>query len=1017
MGPCKRILPLTILMLSCLMLQNAALVGAVAPGGTTYNVYGYVKISGTSTPIPGAIVSIYDDLSNFKGSTTTGGDGYFAKVVTCSRAQDWIKCVVTKSGYQTATKTARPGVGFCNMGTVLMTGLPPLAPTISNDVITFGGPKQVTISWNVAWGTGATTYSSKCYWSFDSTVDESDWTYSYSSSSTQFLANVPQSLLSLSPHTYYYKICALNGNNFGNSPTTTLGPKSSPIQYWIVAPIDDASTYHSDPNGNYNGGTISVTRGDPEDPGCFSGWLKFQVPDVGSVRVATLRAYDYFTGVSGHASIYAYECGTNWEEETITYSNSLFSVQIGSLLATCGSGSSQTWDSWDVTLACNNVFAVHLVPSSTMQTGANYYSKEYGTASLRPYLRVEYYGEKETSPPVTTTFHNDNFKDPTLDSVWTVTTVGSPDWSHQFGYSGLFFGHDVYPVYTHNEPRGYYITQTGLQISGGFDFEMKFGCSLARTPNYQNTWSPSVTFGVELLQEDLWSNPVAAMILHYDSQTYQEYIEGTVGATSQSVTVGSLVLPDSLFRIHREPSNNRITLDWYDHYVLGEAKVRTTVLPIQEQTATIYAVRIKMIVEAPLSSGSFLTSVDFIRFDKLDSLENPLTVPLHDPVAEWGFEPSSLVAWENGETNPPSAAKGVRDGATVYEGSYSWLAQPNEQRWSIVQNLTGGVADAVKGHCLGFSFVAHHSTTASKVKAMIQYTSGNSLTPVCITGSWVTMGPSDPDSWSEVSARTRYVIPSDAHDLRVWIVGVATAQGGTFTGYVDSACLYIINNDAYCGLDEQSNRGVVLMTLSTTDSEKIAGTGYFNILNAMVNVEANSGYVIRRIRVVWEVQGPQAESTGIMEESCEINNQNFYGESPANEAWNSFCAIVGSPITINGLKILSAAFFGTGITMVVGTFLGLVQFLLIPHYRFAGSAQAIPGAGGYWDLSYSTDIPDISYAGLGFQFYWTVDGVNHPYAMPSFRLNAYVEWGTSGTGATSLVTTQSIVLSFDTYAP
>ncbi|MFW9871228.1 MAG: hypothetical protein ACFFEL_16495, partial [Candidatus Thorarchaeota archaeon] len=75
----------TVLVIGILLVQTTVLaVSAWKPPGdppppspTTYRVYGYVKKAGTSTPISGATVKIYEGTTLYKGQTTTDATGYY----------------------------------------------------------------------------------------------------------------------------------------------------------------------------------------------------------------------------------------------------------------------------------------------------------------------------------------------------------------------------------------------------------------------------------------------------------------------------------------------------------------------------------------------------------------------------------------------------------------------------------------------------------------------------------------------------------------------------------------------------------------------------------------------------------------------------------------------------------------------------------------------------------------------------------------------------------------------------
>ncbi|MFW9845639.1 MAG: hypothetical protein ACFFD6_02740, partial [Candidatus Thorarchaeota archaeon] len=91
------------------------------PGVETFRAYGYVRIYGTSTPIPGATVQIYEN-SMLRGTTYTSSTGYFSIYVSGREWSDWF-AKVTKSGYQTAWGSGVPDhdTRRINMGVIYMT--------------------------------------------------------------------------------------------------------------------------------------------------------------------------------------------------------------------------------------------------------------------------------------------------------------------------------------------------------------------------------------------------------------------------------------------------------------------------------------------------------------------------------------------------------------------------------------------------------------------------------------------------------------------------------------------------------------------------------------------------------------------------------------------------------------------------------------------------------------------------------------------------------------------------------
>ncbi|MBN2230545.1 MAG: hypothetical protein JW779_13235 [Candidatus Thorarchaeota archaeon] len=125
----KKLMILSFVVTSIILVQNIALASAIAPppdlpppgGGTyTYDAFGYVKCG--TTKIPYATVKLYTDTGTYLGSTTTNTNGYFYKTVTVSpNPVDFLKAVVSKSGYSTTFKYAAPDSNNdCNFGTIYL---------------------------------------------------------------------------------------------------------------------------------------------------------------------------------------------------------------------------------------------------------------------------------------------------------------------------------------------------------------------------------------------------------------------------------------------------------------------------------------------------------------------------------------------------------------------------------------------------------------------------------------------------------------------------------------------------------------------------------------------------------------------------------------------------------------------------------------------------------------------------------------------------------------------------------
>jgi len=465
-----------------LILSTVSLAGAVSG---TYSVRGYVKVTGTSIPVQGATVRIYDDDGMYWGSTSTNSIGYFSKAVAAGPAIAYFECRVTKTGVGQATKTAVPVNWVCDMGTIYMGTTPPVSPIISNPQVIVGSEKQVTVTWDVTWGSTATTFQTKSYWSMDSTVNEADLIYTSTNSSTHHSVVVPQGKVVLGPRTYWYKIYAINGNGGGNSAATTSGPTSHTLVKWHITPLDDACTYSAEPDLNWNDQVVWVATDDFQPPGVFRGYFKYFVQYPELVKSAVLKAYIGSLEPSGHGTISVYESGTDWEEETITYANSQI-IAVGQLLAAVSSGSVGAPDSWDVLLSVTTSSTISFVlrPSGGVPLrGAHYYSKECCDASKKPYLEIEYYGV--TEPPVTSSgFVSDTFSSPIVNSCWQLQAHGNPEFSLHSGSRMVPARFDiedggalVFGRYGHVSAvaplQGYDVVQSGFSTQGAFFYRSR----------------------------------------------------------------------------------------------------------------------------------------------------------------------------------------------------------------------------------------------------------------------------------------------------------------------------------------------------------------------------------------------------------------------------------------------------------------------------------------------------------------------------------------------------------------
>jgi MYXO-CTERM domain-containing protein len=130
---------------------------------------------------------------------------------------------------------------------------------------------------------------------------------------------------------------------------------------------------------------LSVGAGDSQS------YLKFDLNGVPGL-VTEARLFLHLSnapsseGSGGDAYLVA---DSSWSESTLTWNSR--PATAGAALARVAPASTFTWHSWDVSAAVGapGLYSFAIVPQSGDTNGAHFFSKE-GSATLRPYLRVEY---------------------------------------------------------------------------------------------------------------------------------------------------------------------------------------------------------------------------------------------------------------------------------------------------------------------------------------------------------------------------------------------------------------------------------------------------------------------------------------------------------------------------------------------------------------------------------------------------------------------------------------------------
>ncbi len=372
------------------------------PGpGNRWYVKGYVKKSGTSTPISSARVDLYND-GVYIGRTYTSSTGYFS--ISTTRQPTNYECgwqiTVSKSGYVTTRRYATPINYVTNFGNVYLTTVtPPSPPTpavISNVEVTIGGIGVVTISWDVDWDDTSTGYLSKCWWSTDASMDAEDLFFSTTTKQASYSVTVPIDMVPLEEGTCYYQIYARNSKN-GYYPETYYGPEDVVIEGpWTIAPTDDAYTQQYDNSyGNTNYNTDLLYIAGTENTGLNDrAWLKFNIANPTYVVSATLNLFFdmYYPSYNGGYGDYidAYCSDPNWDETSITHNNAPL---MGNLLSSEEvhlpppyTGIYHQWDVTDGAINCEGELSITLCAREN--SGPYFYSKE--ALSHQPYLEIQY---------------------------------------------------------------------------------------------------------------------------------------------------------------------------------------------------------------------------------------------------------------------------------------------------------------------------------------------------------------------------------------------------------------------------------------------------------------------------------------------------------------------------------------------------------------------------------------------------------------------------------------------------
>ena len=154
-----------------------------------------------------------------------------------------------------------------------------------------------------------------------------------------------------------------------------------------LSPTDDAYVLSRNPTIGGNGGSFSI--GTTATSGYVRTFLKFDLTTYPSIESATLWLYNFYGATGTAVTVGAYSASNTWSETTVTWNNqpSYSGSPVNTAL-----GTRSGWFSWDVTslaqAAAGNQFSLAMIMASGGYGLQNFYSDEYTTTALRPYLDV-----------------------------------------------------------------------------------------------------------------------------------------------------------------------------------------------------------------------------------------------------------------------------------------------------------------------------------------------------------------------------------------------------------------------------------------------------------------------------------------------------------------------------------------------------------------------------------------------------------------------------------------------------
>jgi hypothetical protein len=807
-------------------------VDAFAPG-TKWIVRGYVKKSGTSTPISGATVRIWND-DVYLGQVYTSSTGYFSYSTTRRPTNNEIgwQITVSASGYVTTTRYATPVDYITDVGTIYMILVPPPPPptpaVISNVAVAIGGVREVIISWDVDWDDSCTGYLSKCWWSADTAMGSEDLFFSTTTKQSSYSVTVPADMVRLTGGTFYYQIYARNSKN-GYYPETYYGPQSVVLSnVWIVIPTDDAYTQQWDQyGGNHNYNTNLLYVEGTESTGLNArAWLRFDVPYSSCLEKATLYIwYDmyYPQGNPGYGhTIDAFSSDPNWLETTITHNNA---PSVGRLLDSeqihCPAPTTAAYQQWDVTTADDVDDVISITLCDRTFGGPYLYSKEASTH--RPYLSIKYWGEPEA--PMQKQFIDDEFALRTPDiynwesDIWIHTTQNNPranlalaPYSPYPSQNDPILGRLFYseaPAEPRNDWCGHLLAQNGLDIKGPFFFVAQ-----VRISNGNGVNALAQKIRLELFGGS--PNPLAECSYIWHEYDWAPPQGGTQFEIFGSATDGFTTHSDSNYRNEMYGCYNLVierTVDGYINVGFAYSFYPTDYLLPYEILASIYnpepisCVRLSMLYKGEITG--YYPDTEMMCFGvrecKSLAMANPHYSynPFLRPVREFDFDLnySTPIYWKDYDLTEPT------------DHGYLYVEQGIDKSWRAPANLVGSnhwylrqplvevnevfKFSAIEGQRISFTFLARHDTTDVMVRGMILYRAQGESASRAVGGEWTTV-PND-DNWHEISATTDSPLPASLDYIEIIMEGISE-PGQLFSVFVDIAQITCIQNDIASGI-------------------------------------------------------------------------------------------------------------------------------------------------------------------------------------------------------------------------